>query len=167
VSAAPDPLEITPAEEADLPLVLRFIRGLADYERLAHEVVATEERLRRTLFGDDPAAEVLVARWEGEPVGFALFFRSYSTFLALPGIYLEDLFVLPEARGRGIGEALLRRLAALTVERGFGRLEWSVLDWNEPALRFYRRMGAIPMEGWTVHRVTGETLNRMAEGGGG
>lgn len=157
------PLRIRPAAEADVPLVLRFIRELAEYERLLHEVVATEERLRETLFGARPAAEVVIAEWEGAPAGFALFFHNFSTFLGRPGVYLEDLFVEPEHRGRGIGKALLAHLARLAVERGCGRLEWWVLDWNEDAIRFYRSLGAVPMDGWTVYRVAGDALTALAE----
>lgn len=153
---------IRPAVEADVPLILRFIRELAEYERLAHEVVATEEGLRGTLFGARPFAEVVIAEEEGEPAGFALFFHNYSTFLGRPGLYLEDLYVRPEMRGAGIGRALLAHLARLAVERGCGRLEWWVLDWNEPAIRFYRSLGAQPMDDWTVFRVTGDALTQLA-----
>ncbi len=156
-------LRIRPAVEADVPLVLRFIRELAEYERLLHEVVATEDRLRETLFGVRPAAEVVIAEEAGAPVGFALFFPNYSTFLAQPGIYLEDLYVRPEARGRGAGRALLAHLARLAKERGCGRLEWWVLDWNESAIRFYRSLGAQPMDDWTVFRLTGPDLDRLAD----
>jgi len=153
------------ATAEDAGLVLEFIEGLADYEKLAHEVTADEERLRRTLFGDRPAAEVLIAECDGAPAGFALFFHNYSTFLARPGLYLEDLYVRPALRGKGIGGRLLARLAAIAVERGCGRFEWSVLDWNEPAIRFYRNLGAEPMDGWTVFRITGSALARLAEEG--
>ena len=156
-------LRIRAATEVDVPLILRFIRELAEYERLLHEVVATEDGLRETLFGARPAAEVVIAEDGAEPVGFALFFQNYSTFLARPGLYLEDLYVRPEARGRGAGRALLAHLAQLARERGCGRLEWWVLDWNEPARRFYRSLGAQPMEDWTVHRVTGKALDRLAD----
>jgi GNAT superfamily N-acetyltransferase len=156
-------LHIRPATEADVPLVLRFIRELAEYERLLHEVVATEDRLRDTLFGARPAAEVVIAQNGDEPVGFALFFHNYSTFLAQPGIYLEDLYVRPEARGRGAGRALLAHLARLARERGCGRLEWWVLDWNESAIRFYRSLGARSMDDWTVFRLTGPELARLAD----
>lgn len=156
-------LRIRPATEADVPLILRFIRELAEYERLLHEVVATEERLRETLFGPRRAAEVVIAEdADGEALGFALFFHNYSTFLAQPGIYLEDLYVRPEARGRGTGRALLAHLARLAKERGCGRLEWWVLDWNESAIRFYRSLGAQPMDDWTVFRLTGGDLARLA-----
>jgi GNAT superfamily N-acetyltransferase len=156
-------LRVRPAAEADVPLVLRFIRELAEYERLLHEVVATEERLMETLFGARPAAEVVIAEEDGEPLGFALFFHNYSTFLAQPGLYLEDLYVRPGARGRGAGRALLAHLARLARERGCGRLEWWVLDWNESAIRFYRSLGARPMDDWTVFRLTGPALARLAD----
>lgn len=159
-------LRIRPAREDDVGLILRFIRELADYEKLLHEVVATEEKLRRTLFGPRPGAEVVIAEDGGEPVGFALFFHNYSTFLAQPGLYLEDLYVRPEARGRGIGRALLAHLARLARERECGRLEWWVLDWNEDAIRFYRSLGARPMDEWTVFRLTGDDLDRLADEGG-
>jgi GNAT superfamily N-acetyltransferase len=157
-----DDLSIRTATEGDVPLILRFIRELAEYERLAHEVVATEESVRATLFGERRYAEVLIAETESEPIGFALFFHNYSTFLARPGIYLEDLYVRPELRGRGYGKALLSRLAAIAKERNCGRVEWAVLNWNEPAIRFYRSLGAIPMDHWTVYRVTGEALDSLA-----
>jgi GNAT superfamily N-acetyltransferase len=148
--------------EHEVPQVLSFIRELAEYERLSHEVVATEERLRESLFGPRRYAEVVFACIDDEPVGFALFFHNYSTFLGQPGIYLEDLYVRPHARGRGIGKRLLVWLAQKAVERGCGRLEWSVLDWNEPAIRFYRSLGAVPRDEWTTYRVTGEALTRLA-----
>ncbi len=151
-------LRIRAAKESDVPMILDFIRQLADYERLSHAVAATEQALRETLFGARPYAEVLVAHWDEEPAGFALFFHNYSTFLAKPGIYLEDLFVNPSARGRGIGKALLTRLAELAIERHCGRVEWSVLDWNAPSIEFYRRMGATPMDEWTIFRLTGDAL---------
>ena len=150
------------ATAEDTAIILGMIRALADYERLTHEVVADEDLLRRTLFGDRRVAEVLLATDGGEAAGFALFFHNFSTFLGRPGIYLEDLFVRPEARGRGIGAALLARLAHIAVERGCGRLEWSVLDWNEPAIGFYRRLGAVPMDGWTTFRLTGPALDDLA-----
>lgn len=153
------------ATVADVPVILRCIRGLADYERLAHECVATQERLRETLFGAHPAAEVQLAHVNDEPAGFALFFHNYSTFLAQPGIYLEDLFVEPRFRGLGVGKALLSRLAALAVERQCGRLEWSVLDWNTDAIGFYQKLGARGMTDWTVHRLTGEALTALAAEG--
>ena len=160
-SAAP---RIRPATEADVPLIVELIRGLAEYERLAHECVATEERVRESLFGPRPDAEVVIADVGGEPAGFALFFHNYSTFLARRGLYLEDLFVLPEHRGAGVGRALLAHLARLALDRGCGRLEWWVLDWNEPAIRFYRSIGAVPMDEWTVQRVSGDALHRLAAG---
>jgi GNAT superfamily N-acetyltransferase len=155
-------LVIRPAAADDVPLILRFIRELAEYERLLHEVVATEDVLRGTLFGPHPYAEVAIAEVDGEPAGFALFFHNFSTFLGRPGIYLEDLYVRPALRGRGVGRALLRHLARLAVERRCGRLEWWVLDWNEPAIRFYRSLGAVAMDEWTVFRVAGEALDRLA-----
>lgn len=151
------------ATEADVPLILSFVRGLAEYEKLGHECVATEADLRATLFGPRPYAEVLIARHRGEPAGFALFFHNYSTFLAKPGIYLEDLFVLPEHRGRGIGKALLVELARLARDRGCGRLEWSVLDWNEPSIAFYKSLGATPMDEWTIFRMTEGAIAKLAE----
>jgi GNAT superfamily N-acetyltransferase len=162
------------ATRADVPLILELIRELAEYERLLHEVVATPEGLEATLFGEHPGAEVVLAEWqaggssapsaEGIPAGFALFFPTYSTFLGKPGIHLEDLFVRPPFRGKGIGRALLSHLAGVVVERGWGRLEWNVLDWNEPAIGFYRSLGAAPMEEWTTFRITGEALQGLARG---
>ena len=154
--------QIRSATAADVPTILGFIRALADYERLAHEVVADEAALTATLFGSRPAAEVVLAERDNAAVGFALFFTSYSTFLARPGLYLEDLFVTPAARGRGIGLALMRYLARLAVDRGYGRFEWSVLDWNAPALDFYRALGATPQSEWTVQRLTGAALAALA-----
>jgi GNAT superfamily N-acetyltransferase len=153
---------IRAATREDVPLILGFIRELADYERLSHEVSATEDLLRRSLFGDRPAAEVLLGYLGEEPAGFALFFHNFSTFLGRPGIYLEDLYVRPGSRGSGLGRALLARLARLARERGCGRLEWWVLDWNEPAIAFYRSVGATPMDEWTVYRLSGEALARLA-----
>ena len=155
-------VRVRAASEADVPLILSFIKELAEYERLSHEVVATEESLREHLFGERPVAEVIVAEEGTDPAGFALFFHSFSTFLGRPGIYLEDLYVRPEFRGRGMGRVLLVHLARLARERGCGRLEWSVLDWNEPAIGFYRGIGASPVGGWTVYRVTGEALEDLA-----
>lgn len=155
-------LTIRPGELADVPLIAELIRGLARYEKLEHEVVMTEEKLTDSLFGDRRYAETIIAEEDGEPVGFALFFHNYSTFLAQPGIYLEDLFVLPDKRAGGVGRALLERLAQIAVERGCGRLEWAVLDWNEPAIRFYERLGARPNSEWTVYRLTGESLHSLA-----
>lgn len=160
----PAAVRIRPATVADVPLILEFIKGLAEYERAPDQVEATEERLRETLFGAHPAAFVLIASVDDAPAGFALYFHNYSTWLARPGLYLEDLFVRPEYRGRGIGAALLAELARIAVERGCGRMEWWVLDWNEPAIGFYRALGAIPMDEWTVFRVTGEALAKLAEG---
>jgi GNAT superfamily N-acetyltransferase len=148
----------------DVPLILRGIRALAEYERLAHECVATEALLRDTLFGANPVADVVLALHGDTPAGYALWFRSYSTFLARPGIYLEDLFVYPAFRGRGLGRALLVPLARLAVERGYGRMEWAVLDWNENAMRFYRSLGAAPVDGWTICRLTGAALPALAQG---
>ena len=160
-------VSVATANPADVPAILGFIRGLAEYEKLSHACVATEDALRRTLFSEHPAAEVLIARLGDVPVGFALFFQSYSTFLARPGMYLEDLFVLPEHRGRGAGKALLARLAQIARERGCGRLEWSVLDWNTPAIEFYQRLGATLMPDWRICRMTPEQFERLAESGGG
>ncbi len=158
-------LTIRPARPDEAGLVLAFIRELAEYERLAHEVKATEADIAAALFGENPRAFADIAEWNGEPVGFALWFYNFSTFRGRHGIYLEDLFVRPGVRGHGIGRALLRRLAQRCLAEGLGRLEWWVLDWNEPALRFYRSLGAVPMEEWTVQRVTGEALERLAEEG--
>jgi GNAT superfamily N-acetyltransferase len=158
----PDEIRLRFATAADADVVLAFIRGLAAYEKLEHEVEADAERLRATLFGEQRYAEVILAEIAGEPAGFALFFHNYSTFLARPGIYLEDIFVLPERRGLGVGGRLLAALARLAVERGCGRLEWSVLDWNEPALAVYRKLGARPMDEWTVQRVDGDALTALA-----
>jgi GNAT superfamily N-acetyltransferase len=157
-----DELTIREAREADVPVILQFIRELAEYERLPHEVMATEEGLRESLFGPRPYAEVLIADVDGRPAGFALYFYTYSTFVGRPGLYLEDLYVRPESRRRGIGRAVLRRLARIALERGCGRVEWSVLNWNEPALTFYRSLGAVPVTDWTVQRLTGAALARLA-----
>ena len=153
---------IRDATKADVPLILAFIRELAEYEKLLHEVVATETDIAETLFGSKPSAEVVIAEADGSPVGFALFFHNYSTFLARPGIYLEDLYIRRDLRGRGYGKTLLSHLAKIAKERNCGRLEWAVLNWNEPAIRFYRSLGAMPMDHWTVYRVTGETLDKLA-----
>ncbi len=157
-------IRIDAASERDLPLILKFIRDLAEYEKLSHLVVATEENIREHIFGPNPVAEVLLAYSDDEPVGFALYFRNFSTFLGQPGIYLEDLFVEPGHRGKGIGKALLARLAKTALERGYGRLEWAVLDWNTPSIEFYRSLGAVPLDEWTQYRVTGEALSRLALG---
>lgn len=151
------------ALEQDVPLILSFIRDLAEYERLSHEVSASEERLRETLFTSRPVAEVLIGEYRGDAAAFALFFHNYSTFLGRPGIYLEDLFVKQEMRGHGFGRVLLAYLAKLAVERKCGRVEWAVLDWNEPAIRFYKQLGAAAMDEWTVHRLTGEALAKLAK----
>ena len=155
-------LRIERATEKDVPLILRLIKGLSEYEKLAHEVTATEAGLRETLFGARPAADVIIAYAGDTPAGFALFFPNYSTFLGKPGLYLEDLFVRPEYRGQGLGLALMKRLAAIAVERGCGRFEWSVLDWNEPAIGFYQSLGARLMDGWSIVRVTREALTKLA-----
>jgi len=153
---------IRSAAEADIPLILSFIKSLATYEKLSHEVVATEAGLRKFLFGRQPMAEVIIGCWKHEPVSFALFFHSFSTFLGRPGLYLEDLFVKEEMRGRGIGRVMLAYLAQLARERECGRLEWSVLNWNTPAIGFYCSLGALSMDEWTVNRVTGDALDRLA-----
>jgi GNAT superfamily N-acetyltransferase len=150
------------ATEHDVPLILQFIEGLATYERLRESCVATEEKLRATLFSERPAAEVIIASIDGEPMGFALFFHNYSTFLAQRGIYLEDLFVTPAARGKGVGFALLSALARIAMERDCGRLEWSVLDWNQLAIDFYKKIGANPLDEWTMFRITGNALEQLA-----
>ena len=155
-------IRIEPATPDDVPLILRLITALAEYERLSHQVVASEAALRDTLFASSPAAEVVIAYVDEQPAGFALWFHNYSTFLAKRGLYLEDLFVLPEWRGRGIGRRLLEHLANIAVERGCGRMEWAVLDWNEPAIGFYRKLGATVLEDWRICRVTGETLAALA-----
>jgi GNAT superfamily N-acetyltransferase len=157
-------IRIRPAIPADVPIILQLIRELAEFERLLDEVQATEEQLREQLFGPHPGAEVVIARMGDEVAGFALFFPNFSTFLAKPGIYLEDLYVRQKFRGQGCGEALLRHLAALALERNCGRLEWSVLDWNVRAIDFYKSLGAVPMNQWTVHRVSGEALTRLGSG---
>jgi GNAT superfamily N-acetyltransferase len=154
---------IRPAGPADVPVILSLIRDLAEYERLLHEVEATEESLRRSLFAERPYAEALIGELRGEPVAFAVYFHNFSTFLGKPGLYLEDLFVKPPARGLGIGGAILRHLARIAVERDCGRLEWSVLDWNTPALEFYKSLGAVPMSDWTIHRVTGDALRSLSQ----
>ena len=158
-------VDIRLATPADVPRLHGLIRQLAIYEKLEHTMVSTEADVAEGLFGARPAAEALVASLDGAPVGFALFFTTYSTFLGRPGLYLEDLFVVPEARGAGAGKALLARLAQLTVERRYGRLEWVVLDWNEPAIGFYKSLGALPMDEWTTFRVTGEALAKLAQSG--
>jgi GNAT superfamily N-acetyltransferase len=155
-------LQIRPATEQDVAVILDLIRQLADYERLSDKVIANEQSIRDTLFGERPGAEVLLASLDGEIAGFAVFFTNYSTFLAKPGLYLEDLFVKPHARGKGIGKALLARLAKIAIERECGRVEWSVLNWNEPSIRFYEALGAVPLTDWTTYRLTGESLAKLA-----
>ena len=153
--------QIHPATKKEVPVILSFIKKLADYERLSHEVVATEDGLRETLFGRRPTAEVAIGSYKNQPVGFVLFFHNYSTFLGRPGIYIEDLFVDEAFRRRGFGGGLLRYVARLAGERQCGRLEWSVLDWNEPAINFYKKLGAVAMSEWTVFRVTGQALTKL------
>lgn len=150
---------VTPA---DVPVLFSLIQALADYEKLAHAVTGNAEALQEDLFGTRPYVEAIIVEYAGQAVGFALFFNNYSTFLTQPGIYLEDLFVLPEYRRQGIGKVMLTYLANLAVERGCGRLEWSVLDWNEPAIAFYRRMGASILDDWRICRVTGDSLTKLA-----
>jgi GNAT superfamily N-acetyltransferase len=156
-------LRIEPAVPADVTNIVGLIRELAEFERLLDQFIATEAALHESLFGTKPYAEVLMARLDGESVGFALFFHNYSTFRAQPGIYLEDLYVRPAYRGEGIGEALLKRIARLAVERGCGRFEWSVLDWNQRAVDFYKALGAEPLNEWTMFRVSGDNLLRLAQ----
>lgn len=163
MSTAPPAIRIVPASKRDIPLVLSFIRRLAEYERMAEICVATEDAIEHSLFGDKPAAEVIFAYRGDDPVGFALFFHNYSTFLAQRGLYLEDLFVIPEARGKGIGYALLSALAEIAVSRNCGRMEWQVLDWNQLAIDFYLQLGATPLDGWDTYRLTGEPLRRLAK----
>lgn len=159
----PVELTIAPARESDIPLILEFIRKLAEYERLSTEVIADEDALRESLFGPRPVAEALLAWWAGKPVGFAVYFHSFSTFVGKPGIYLEDLFVLPEFRARGIGKALLVYLAKIARDRNCARLEWAVLDWNQPAINFYRGLGAVPLQDWTVFRLTESKLDEITK----
>ena len=154
-------MSVRPAERGDVGVILGFIRELAEYERLAHEVVADEVSLERFLFGERPAAEAIIAEFETTPVGFALFFHTFSTFVGRPGLYLEDLYVRPNMRGKGFGTLLLRHVAQLARERDCGRLEWSVLDWNEPAIRFYQNLGARAMDDWTVYRLTDANLSEF------
>ena len=155
-------IEIRFAERSDVPLIVHLIKSLAVYEKLESMVVATEEKVDRAMFGERPYAETIIAEVDGKPAGFALFFHNFSTFLAQPGIYLEDLFVKPEARGNGIGRALLERLAQIAVERDCGRLEWAVLNWNTDAIRFYERLGAKPNSDWTVYRLSSDSLHALA-----
>ena len=161
----PAEYDLRPATRDDVPLIRAFVEELAEYERLRHAVEATDERLEATLFGERPAAEVVIAEVGGKPAGFALFFLNYSTFLAQTGIYLEDLYVRPEFRGLGIGHGLLTHLARLALERGCGRLDWEVLDWNEPAIGFYRRIGARSLDDWMHFRLDGDALDSMAREG--
>lgn len=162
----PDALapDIRFATDSDVPAIMGLIRELAEYERLLDQVVANEASLRRALFSERPYVEALVACVGGETVGFALFFHNYSTFLGKPGMYLEDLFVRPAFRGQGLGKALLKRVAQTAVERDCGRMEWSVLDWNEPSIRFYESLGANPMSDWTTFRLTGTALRELSDG---
>jgi GNAT superfamily N-acetyltransferase len=155
-------IHLRQAEAADVPQILSFVRELAEYEKLAHEAVADETTLAAQLFGDHPAAEVVIAEVDGRPAGFALFFHNFSTFLGKRGLYLEDLFVRPQYRGLGLGKRLMVHLAKLAVERDCGRFEWSVLDWNEPAIRFYRGLDAVGLEEWTVQRLSGPALRALA-----
>lgn len=156
-------VEITFAKESDIPTILGLIKGLAEYEKLSHEVVATEELLKEHLFGEKPIAEVLIAKMENQPVGFALFFNNFSTFLALPGIYLEDLFVKPDYRGKGIGKSLLLELVKIAHDRGYGRVEWAVLNWNTSAIKFYESLGAKPNSEWTVYRIRKEQFANLSK----
>src|ERR1700720_776666 len=156
---------IRPATIADVPIILELIRALATYERAPNEVTATEEQLVDVLFGEKPAAEVLLAFEAGTPVGFAVYFYNFSTWLGRPGLYLEDLFVRPEDRGKGYGRALLVHLAKIAHNRGCGRMEWAVLDWNEPAIDFYKKLGARPLDDWTVFRLTRDGISRLADAG--
>jgi GNAT superfamily N-acetyltransferase len=158
-------LRIVPAERKDIPLILTFVRKLAEYERLLDTVVADEDTLRNSLFGAHPAAEVILAYVENEPAGFAVYFQTFSTFIGRPGIYLEDLFIEPAYRNKGVGKAVLEYLAGLTQERGCARLSWAVLDWNQPAIEFYRKLGALPLEDWTVFELSGPALTRLARTG--
>lgn len=160
-TALPD-FVLREARAEDCGLILALIRELAEYEKLSHEVVATEEVLRETLFGEHPCGEVVIGEFQGKPVGYALFFHNFSTFTGRPGIYLEDIYVKPEMRGRGYGKCLLTYVARLAVERKCTRMEWSVLDWNEPSIRFYRSLGAVAMDEWTVQRLAGSALDEVA-----
>lgn len=155
-------IDIRLGSKADVPVILSFIKELAEYERLSHLVVATEETLGAALFGDRPQAEVVIAALDGRDVGFALFFHNFSTFLGKQGLYLEDLYVRPEARGAGAGKALLKHLAKIAIERDCGRFEWSVLDWNEPSIQFYKSLGARPLDDWTIFRLDGDALTTLA-----
>lgn len=156
-------LMLRPAEPTDVAVLFQLIQALAEYEKLSHAVTGNADALKEHLFGSRPCAEAILVEYAGQSAGFALFFTNFSTFLTQPGIYLEDLFVLPEYRRQGIGKAILSYLAQLAIERGYGRLEWSVLDWNEPAIAFYRRMGASILEDWRICRVTSESLTQLAD----
>ena len=160
---APASIRIEQATKTQVPLILYFIKQLAEYEKLLDHVTADETRIEESLFGDKPCAEVVIAYLDDQPAGFAIFFSTYSTFLGRPGIYLEDLFVEPKFRSFGVGKSLLVHLAKLVRERGGARLEWSVLNWNEPAIQFYKGLGAAPQDAWTMYRVTGESLEKLAE----
>lgn len=154
-------IKIRKATEKDTPLIYSLIKGIAEYEKLSNKVTATEEKIRETLFGDKSYAEVIIAEYENEPVGQALFFHNYSTFLAQPGIYLEDLFVKPEFRNKGIGKELLKSLVEIAKERNCGRVEWMVLNWNKPAIDFYKSLGAVPMDKWTTYRLTSDKYENL------
>lgn len=155
--------ELRSPTEDEVHLVVGFIHELAEYEKLSHECLISEETLRESLFGSRPYAETLLAFLDDKPIGFCLFFHNYSTFLGKPGLYLEDLYIQPEYRNRGYGKLILARLAAIAIERGCGRFEWAVLDWNEPSIAFYRKIGAVPMNEWTVQRLTGDALQALAD----
>jgi GNAT superfamily N-acetyltransferase len=159
----PAALDISPAKSADVALILALINELAEYEKLRHESIATEASIHNALFGSNPHAEAVIARFDGEPAGFAFFFHNFSTFLGKPGLYLEDLFVRPEYRGRAIGKSLLSHLAALALQRGCGRFQWQVLDWNRPSRDFYESLGAQADAAWVNYRMTGDALRRLAE----
>jgi len=154
-------IKIRKATEKDTPLIYSLIKGIAEYEKLSHKVTATEEKIRETLFGDKSYAEVIIAEYENEPVGQALFFHNYSTFLSQPGIYLEDLFVKPKFRNKGIGKELLKSLVEIAKERNCGRVEWMVLNWNKPAIDFYKSLGAVPMDKWTTYRLTSDKYENL------
>ena len=156
-------ISIRQSTEKDSSIILQFIKQLADYEKLTHEVVATEEKINKYLFGSEKVAEALIAEYDTKPVGFALFFKNFSTFLSLPGIYLEDLFVNPDYRGKGIGKKLLLELVKIAHDRGYGRVEWSVLDWNKPAIQFYESLGAKPNDEWTVYRIKSDQFTNLIE----
>ena len=156
-------IQITPAAPADIPLVLDLIRGLAEYEKEPESATATEEQLQAALFSEKPAAECVIARLDGEPAGFALWFQNFSTWTGRPGLWLEDLFVWPHHRRHGVGKALLSYLAGVCVERGYSRFEWSVLDWNQPSIDFYKSLGAVTMDEWTIYRLTGDAITKLAQ----